>query len=617
MKRVGRVLKVALAALAVLAAPLVSSAQPAKRDVVLLIDNHIVYANKPFVFDEAVLRASIRSTLDRLRPERVVVFAVGHDGHAQYPSKFFPQQKASKAYPLLKPPGQDLMKIWREETTRSDTKMIVYVSTLRNDALAVLRPDYLRVMGNGLEATVIDHNSPYLDEVLLPGLQELIDRYQPDGFFLDADYWTLHESWNPASTKLFAAETGLPVPTDYPQASYPPFVRHAYESYRTKYVARLGEFFGRQKKPLNWSINAAFTVRDPSPELDNYGTVSVDLPFFALGEAYIESLFSQRLRGDAEVLYPLFAQSEGATPFQYKGKAQLKQELAVSVANRSLMSFYLPLGLDSTIAADRVQPAIDIYDEFERDVGFTAKDDGQKLLAKLAVVNANGDALASREFEPLRQVSLKLFGAGVAHALTTEGLVTDGGFSHVVFPLMNHAERPEIVGDMAASGVKVLWAVDERLADDKTKAMLAGLRRDPRFTEARSNRCAADCEVLRATNGGEIWIVRRVDGPTLSGFTSDLQSPVTFPGKPDYVYALPYGDDRKLTVYLSSVAWGGSALGRHALFDRLDLAPSVTVRFDRSWSCVQKSLSGQTKLPPGREIVTQPFDTLTKIECVQ
>lgn len=590
-------------------------AAPAKRNLVLLIDNHIVYPNKPFQFDEKALRASIRTTLERVRPERVVVFAVGHDGHAQYPSEFFPQQQPSKAYPLLKPPGQDLLKIWREETTRSDTKMIVYVSTLRNDALAELRPDYLRVFGNGVPATVIDHNSPFIDEVLLPGLQEIIDKYQPDGFFLDADYWTLHESWNPVTTKRFVAKTGLPVPTDYPQASYAPFVQFTYDSYRDDYVAKLETFFGRQKRPLNWSINAAFTVRDPSPEPANYGTVSVDLPFFALGEAYIESLFSQRLKGSAEIVYPLFAQSEGATPFQYKGKAQLKQELAVAVANRSLMSFYLPLGLDSTIALDRIQPAIDVYDEFDRDLGFSPSGSSEKLLAKLAVVDSNGDAVATRQFDELRAVSLKLFGAGVVHALTTETLVSQGGYSHIVFPHMERAEQPQIIGDLASGRARILWAVDDRLADVKTKKLLSDLRRDPRFQEARAN--CGGCEVLRAKSGGEIWIVERVDDAVLESFVSDLRNPVTFPGKPDYVYALPYGDEHKLTVYLSSVAWGGSALGRHTLFDRLDLAPPVTVRFDRSWSCVQKSLSGETKLPPGREIVTKPFDTLTKIECAQ
>jgi hypothetical protein len=611
-------LALALALLAGVVPPSMARAQTtAKRDVVLLIDNHIVYVNKPFVFDEAVLRASIRATLERVRPERVVVFAVGHDGHAQYPSKFFPQQKPSKAYPLLKPPGQDLMKIWREETTRTNTKMIVYVSTLRNDALAELRPDYLRVFGNGVQATVIDHNSPFIDEVLLPGLQEIIDKYQPDGFFLDADYWTLHESWNPATTKRFEVKTGLPVPRDYPDASYPPFVQFTYDSYRDDYVSKLETFFARQKKPLNWSINAAFTVRDPSPEPANYGTVSVDLPFFALGEAYIESLFSQRLKGGAEVVYPLFAQSEGAIPFQYKGKAQLKQELAVAVANRSLMSFYLPLGLDSTIALDRIQPAIDVYDDFERNLGFSAPGDGQKLLAKLAVVDTNGDAVATRQFGELRKVSLQLFGAGVVHALTTESLVTQGGYSHVVFPHMDRSERPQIVADMAAAGVKVLWAVDERLADDKTKRLLSDLRRDPRFEETKSPRCPAGCEVLRTRTGGEVWIVRQIDDTTLAGFTSDLRDPVTFPGKPDYVYALPYGDERKMTIYLSSVAWGGSAMGRHTLFDHLDLAPPVTIRFDRAWTCVQRSLSGETKFPAGREIVARPFDTLTKIECAQ
>lgn len=612
MKRVGRVLKVALAALAVLAAPLVSSAQEHdKRKLVLLIDNHI-FTHKPFKFDEVVLRKSIREMLEHVRPERVVVFAVGHDGHAQYPSKFFPAQKASPGFPLLQAPTQDLLQIWREETTRTKTGMIVYVSTLRNDALQDSNPEYFRIFGNGVRATVIDHNSAYADEVLLPGLQEIIDRYDPDGFFLDGDYWTAHESWNAASKAGFVKETGLPVPTDYPQASYPAFVKYTYDSYRRDYVGKLEGFFDRQKRPLNWSINAAFTVRDPSPEPANYGTVAVDLPFFALGEAYIESLFSQRLKGGAEIVYPLFAQSEGAAPYQYKTKAQLKQELAVAVVNRSLVSFYLPLGYDGTIALDRIQPAIETYDEFENHIGTEAKPE-QKLLAKIAIVNPNGDAIATRRFEELRKASLHLYARGVVHAITTETLAPSGGYSHFVFPRMNHAETPDLVPSLLREGKRVLWAVNERQADEKTKAVVTRLR----ATLSRSSVDCGGCEALKDASGGEIWIVPAVDGAVLDRFSSTIDNAVTFPGKPDYVYALAYGDatGHKQTIYLSSVAWGGYAFGRHTLFDTLDTTPSMNVRLKAPASCVQRTMGGDIKLPRGRDLTLRPFDTITKLEC--
>jgi len=609
MKRMGRLAKTAFVALAVFAAPLASIAQPAKRDVVLLIDNHI-FTHKPFKFDEAVLRQSIRAMLEHVRPERVVVFAVGHDGHAQYPSKFFPEQKASPGFPLLQGPTQDLLQIWREETARTRTGMIVYVSTLRNDALQDSHPEYFRIFGNGVRATVIDHNSAYADEVLLPGLQEIIDRYNPDGFFLDGDYWTAHESWNPASTAGFVKETGLPVPTDYPQASYPPFVKYTYDSYRRDYVGKLEAFFDRQKRPLNWSINAAFTVRDPSPEPANYGTVAVDLPFFALGEAYIESLFSQRLKGGAEIVYPLFAQSEGAAPYQYKSKAQLKQELAVAVVNRSLVSFYLPLGYDGTIALDRIQPAIEVYDEFENHIGTQARPD-QKLLAKIAIVNPNGDAIATRRFEELRKASLHLYETGVVHAITTETLAPSGGYTHFVFPRMNHAERPDLIPSLLKGGQRVLWAVNERAADEKTEAIIAALRSSLREVKAD----CADCEALRDSSGGEIWLVPAIDNATLDKFASTIDPAVTFPGKPEYVYALAYGDALKETIYLSSVAWGGYAFGRHTLFEDLEPTPSMSVRLKAPATCVQRTMGGDIKLPRGRELTLQPFDTITKVEC--
>ncbi len=616
-----RRLVTAVVVVALLGATQGASAAPvaSKRDIVILIDNHI-FTNKPFEFDEKVLRANIRAMLDYVRPKRVVVFAVGHDGHAQYPSKFFPLQKPSATYPYLKEPGQDLLKIWRAETTRNSTGLIIYVSTLRNDALAETHPEYLRVFGNGLTASVIDHNSAFADDVLLPGLQEIIDLYHPDGFFLDADYWTLHESWNPATKAGFVKKTGLPVPNDYGDASYPAFVRYTYDSYRQDYVEKLEAFFASQKAPLNWSINAAFTVRDPSSEPASYGTVTVDLPFFALGEAHIESLFSQRLKGGAEIVFPLFAQSEGAAPFQYKGKAQLKQELAVAVANRALVSFYLPLGSDGTIDLDRIEPAIAVYDDFERSIGTGVKDPGLSLMAKVAVVNPNTDAVAKRRFEELREVSLHLFERGVLHAMTTETLARQGSYSHLVFPRMDHAEDTSLIPALTGRGKKVLWAMNPHQINTNTKAIVKALKASTDFMGVDLPACppANGCQVLRANRGGgEVWIVPAIDDGLLDRFVSDVDSPVTFPDKPDYIYALAYGDavGRKYTIYLSSVAWGGTAFGRHTLFDNSDITPSIRIRLKAQARCIQRTLGGNVNLPPGREIALHPFDTSTKIEC--
>jgi hypothetical protein len=590
------------------------------RNVVILVDHHIV-PDIRFPIDERVLRTSIRGMLKYVRPLRVVAFAVGHDGHAQYPSAFFPPQAPSPTFPYLKSPGQDLLKIWREETARAHVQLIVYVSTLRNNALVEARPDYARVGSNGAVIPRIDHNTRFIDEVLLPGLQEIIDRYDPDGFFLDGDYWTVQESWNPASTAKFEAQAHVPAPRDPADPNYARYVRFTYSSYRDDYVEKLAAFFEHQKRRLNWSINAAFTVRDPSPLPKDYGTPTIDLPFFALGEAYVESLFGQRRDRESEIVYALFAQMEGAMAYQYKSAAQLKQELAAAVANRFLPNFYLPLSPDGTIPLGPIETAMEVYDQVDKEVGVELKQPGDTLVADLALVDDNADAIARRNFTVLKDLSTELFETGVAHAIISDSEAAGSRFSHLIFPQMQIVGDPALLPGLLAAGKKMLWPVSLADADGSVAEALRQLRASPGVHDAPAPPGCdpeAACEALVGSSGGALWVVPPEREPQVLGaFLADLPADVSFPDKPRHVYALAYRNEaaKRLTIYLTSVAWGGVALGRHSIFDQAELIPGLTLTLATAARCTQYGSSGVTEFETGTTIHTAPFDAITRIVC--
>lgn len=583
------------------------------RNIVILLDNHI-FTDQIFHYDEDVLRANIRGMLEFVRPKRAVAFAVGHDGHAQYPSSYFPPLAPSEKYPLLSGPPQDLLKIWKEETSRSGTELFIYVSTLRNDALTNLRPDYLRVFINGANATVIDHNSEFAEKILLPGLQELIDRYDPDGFFLDADFWTIHESWNPSSIEAFRKETGLEPPNDYADETYSKFIDFTYRSYRESYVEKLVSFFNAQKKTIDWSLNSAFTFRDPAKAPDNYGTISIDLPFFALGEAYIESLFGQRQKKPSEIVYALFAQAEGANAIQYKSEAQLKQELAVAVANRSLISFYLPIGRDGTIPLDKIKPAIDVYDQLSREIRSDMdSNDGEVLAANVALVNVNEDAIKTRDFSRHRSISLGLFENGLLHAIITGDQAHDSKFTHLIFPSLTASKDTEFLTSLVRQGKHLLFAGSGATTD--TKSIVAALSSTEGMARIEAEGCA-DCILFRSTSGGEVWIAMTDDlGGAIKDFIATADQPVTFIDKPAHVYATVFTSNATTTIYLSSVAWGGPAFGRHTTFQTVDVTTPIELSFTSPKTCVEHSSSGTIDHEKSLKITTRTFDTIVKISC--
>ncbi|MGY4171613.1 alpha-L-fucosidase [Bradyrhizobium sp. USDA 4529] len=568
---------------------LCSAADP-KRNIVVSLDNHIAPPDE-FNVDEATLRRSIQTMLVRIRPKRVMAFAVGHDGFAQYPSQVFSPIALNSDYPKLKGLPFDLLKVWKEETQKTGTQFFIYVSTLKNMALLRSKPEYFRKFINGSQATVIDHNSAYADEVLLPGLQELIDRYDPDGFFLDGDYWSIHESWNRASVDGFERATGQKAPTEYTDPDFPAFQKFTYDSYG-HYVQKIADFFRRQKHSINWTINAAFTIRDPSPVPDNVGSITIDLPFFALVESHIESLFGLRLNRETEIVYPLFAQPEGGLAVQYKTEAQLAQEMAVAVAYHSMVHVYLPLGHNGEIPLSTIEPALNVYDKLDRYIGIDPSEP-TNLAADVALVDDNADAIAARDFSGLRAASIALFESGIAHAIISDSQAAGSTFSHLIFPSMNYVEDRSQIRDLVGRGKKLLWVLDPGKADKHTMEI------------ARSFEMSHDLQ-----------IVSQLTPEVLQSFVRDANQPVRFPNKPAYVFPLIYrGSGDLLTIYLSNVAWGGPELGRHAVFDKVPAAPGAALRFTSPYRCTQRTLSGTADLLPGTTVRANAFDIVSRLDC--
>jgi hypothetical protein len=300
---------------------------------------------------EAVLR--------ELRPGAVSVFAVGHEGWARIFNTTLPP------HPAL---SKDTLAVWREACSRTGTPMYVYISSLINYKLNREHPEYARQFSNGGVAPQrLDHNSDYVDKVLIPFIETILQRYHPEGLWLDGDFWSIFPSWNPASVRLFKQQTGLDAPRDFGHKNFPAFWRFTLDSH-AEYLGRLTNAIRARDPNCVFAVNGAFTLRHPRVPPAYIGRTSLDPPtFFGLSAGCLEARY-----GNAHPATPLdivisgFVEPEGA-PYPYpKTAVQLAQEAATVLANGGHLKVYVNLSADGRIDAGDVRRVREAIREFCR-----------------------------------------------------------------------------------------------------------------------------------------------------------------------------------------------------------------------------------------------------------
>jgi hypothetical protein len=226
--------------------------------------------------------AHIRAELKKVRPDWVMYDCKGVPGYAGYPTRAG-----------LPSPGivNDALKIWRKVTRDLGIPLSVHYCGLWDDAQwqrhpewAALRPDGTRYGGSefdGLHSHPLSVTGPYCRQVLIPQLLEVIDDYDVDGVWVDADAWVAVPDWGELTRRLFVeemcsgqkpgvsetpgfADSDVPrKPGDPYWQEYLAFNRRLYAKYLTEYANALHE----RKVGFAVCSNWAYSARMPD-EID-------------------------------------------------------------------------------------------------------------------------------------------------------------------------------------------------------------------------------------------------------------------------------------------------------------------------------------------------------------
>ena len=320
----------------------------------VLIDNHLPVDLESYPLPE-LDQAALSRFLAEVRPRRITAFAYGHDGWAQYPS-------ALNASP---PDMQvDLLDFWKKLAAEAGCSFAVYVSTLINHRLLRAEPTWERTGLENNPTRRLDHASPYLEAWLKPVLAEIIERYGPEGFFFDGDYWTVGESLTPvrapAAERLFPHFQG----SDLSRLSADEHRSLTLQTYGT-YLSELAAFLlPRTQKNC---VNLAFSLRHPSDRLPGLALTTSDLPpFFAVLDCWLETAVMPGHEGEREVLVPLFVEPEGGGRKYTKTLPQVVQEIAPIIAMDESIHVYFPLNVEGRLDTSYLSLLLAVKDEVNR-----------------------------------------------------------------------------------------------------------------------------------------------------------------------------------------------------------------------------------------------------------
>lgn len=237
---------------------LYAQSKPGERFAGLHVDFHATMNDSSI--GKTFTAEMIDSLLSIAKPDFIQVDCKGHPGVTSYPTKV-----GTHAPNLQK----DILKIWREVTTRHKVALYVHYSGVWDSMAIVNHPWWAKINRDGKPDIMANSVfSNYVDSLVIPEIKELATEYKVDGIWVDGDCWTLSPDYSDAAVSKFKAETGNDAPKSESDPHYfewMEFNRKSFRNYITRYVNAAHEAMPSFKATSNWSFSSMMPERVDVP----------------------------------------------------------------------------------------------------------------------------------------------------------------------------------------------------------------------------------------------------------------------------------------------------------------------------------------------------------------
>ena len=292
-------------------------------------------------------RCGLAELAPMLRLAGVEFVQTDSKGHPGYTSWVSHTPGASVAPGL----AQDALAQWRAATRALGIPLHAHYSGIWDQAAGAKFPEWCLLTADGTPAgapytipgwptnptALMCPRGPYLEQLLIPQLLEMIDRYEIDGFWVDGDIWAMQPCYCPRCRAAYSAATGEESPPVEPHDPRWPqwwaFTRRGFEDYITRYC----DAVHRHKPGVLVCSNWLQTFQNPgAPSVPTDWISGDNVPVWGLDGSRCQARFiSTRGKPWDIMLWDFYAAhglTEPASPWITKPVQMLQQEAAVVMA---------------------------------------------------------------------------------------------------------------------------------------------------------------------------------------------------------------------------------------------------------------------------------------------
>lgn len=270
----------------------------------------------------------IREICETIKPDYIQIDCKGHPGWTSYPSKL------GNAMPEF---IGDPLEVWRRITLEYDIPLYMHYSGVYDIKYCKEHPEEAVMNADGTYSEeYVRLDGKYVDELLIPQVCELVEKYHINGIWIDGDCWGVRPDYRPETIERFEKLTGISLDGNLPVEKgdkyfreYMDFTRDRFREYLRYYVDALHTKYPELEICSNWVFSAFM----PEPKCADVDFISGDLtPLNCLNNARFASRMVAIHDTSWDVMswghrYLLFQEYRVPTQ-QPKHPVQLKQEAA-------------------------------------------------------------------------------------------------------------------------------------------------------------------------------------------------------------------------------------------------------------------------------------------------